>query len=85
MAVDDSCDIDSMTQLVQSHVSGAKLAGGHGNELRYTLPLDRVNQFAGKIFTFNVSVISLHTIVVQNMKLCLQSVGFHVDIGIEFT
>ena len=47
MTIDDSCDVNGMTQLVQTHVSGANMAGDHGNELRYTLPLDGVNQFAG--------------------------------------
>ena len=47
MTIDDSCDINAMTQLIQTHVSGGNMAGDHGNELRYTLPLDGVNQFAG--------------------------------------
>ena len=48
MVVDPSARVDSITQVVQSHVSEGKLDRSHGKELTYTLPIAAVGNFAGR-------------------------------------
>ena len=49
MVVDPACDRNGVTQLVQQFVPGAEMQRTHGKELSYTLPLDKVSQFPGKV------------------------------------
>ncbi|XP_033748206.1 ATP-binding cassette sub-family A member 5-like isoform X2 [Pecten maximus] len=45
MVVDPGCDVDQVTQLVKSCVSGGELQRTHGKELAYTLPLNELRNF----------------------------------------
>ena len=48
MVIDPSANVDTITQVVQTHVSDAMLDRSHGKELTYTLPVVAVGNFAGR-------------------------------------
>ncbi|XP_062976121.1 ATP-binding cassette sub-family A member 10-like [Elgaria multicarinata webbii] len=45
MHVNESCDSERTTSLVKQYIPDAKLSGQRENELRYTLPLQKVDKF----------------------------------------
>jgi len=48
MVVDKVHDTESITDLVTTHVEGARLRRTHGKEVAYTLPLEDVANFKRK-------------------------------------
>ena len=48
MVIDHSANVDTITKVVQTHVSEAKLDRSNGKELAYTLPVAAVSNFAGR-------------------------------------
>lgn len=48
MVIDHSANVDTITKVVQTHVSEAKLDRSNGKELAYTLPVPAVSNFAGR-------------------------------------
>ena len=49
MVVEPNCKEKDVTEFIRGHVEGAEFTRVHGKELSYTLPLDQVAQFSGKM------------------------------------
>lgn len=49
MVVEPNCKERDVTEFIRGHVEGAEFTRVHGKELSYTLPLDQVAQFSGKM------------------------------------
>jgi hypothetical protein len=50
MALTDDCNSGALESMVKSHVEGAAVIRHHGKELAFSLPMEQVNSFAGKMF-----------------------------------
>ena len=49
MVVEPNCKERDVTEFIRGHVEGAEFTRVHGKELSYTLPLDQVAQFSGRM------------------------------------
>lgn len=60
MSINERCEAEKISSLVQQHVPKAKLARQHEAELTFTLPFESMDTFSGQTLGLYVSGLCQH-------------------------
>ena len=82
MVVEPNCKERDVTEFIRGHVEGAEFTRVHGKELSYTLPLDQVAQFSGRM---TMSLVLIHGTVSISWDSDFRAVVIASLLHVEFT
>lgn len=76
MSINERCEAEKISSLVQQHVPKAKLARQHEAELTFTLPFESMDTFSGQTLGLYVSGLCQHWCYLEKSHIYSQFCPF---------